>query len=94
MKGDKTAALGQGSCSIECDWYVQGFDGELDLDAALDKKRGPNKNDRFENRVSKKREAKDSKFGETLLHDFSPYQVQTNLQLVSCAQSPWHKQLA
>lgn len=50
---------------------VQGFDGELDLDAALDKKRGPNKNDRFENRVSKKREAKDSKFGETLLRFFT-----------------------
>ena len=45
---------------------LQGFAGELDLDQALDRKPGPKqggKQQAFEHRASKKREAKDSKFG-------------------------------
>lgn len=53
---------------------LQGFAGELDLDAALDFKRSPGKpaqrggggGGRFEPQSSKKRQAKDSKFGESL----------------------------
>lgn len=47
-------------------YTLQGFAGELDLDQALDRKPGPKqgvKQQGFEHRASKKREAKDSKFG-------------------------------
>ena len=49
---------------------VQGFAGELDLDEALDRKSGPKqggKQQGAEQRMSKKREAKNSKFGEAVL---------------------------
>ena len=53
---------------IDC--LMQGFAGELDLDAALDFKRSPGKpaqrGGRTEPQSSKKRQAKDAKFGELM----------------------------
>lgn len=52
------------------DWLMQGFAGELDLDAALDFKRSPGKpaqrGGRTELQSSKRRQAKDEKFGELM----------------------------